>query len=529
MGCGANGKSLAQFQSLLDEAAQSAEALRGELQHERQQGERLRGELAAVCKEHIAFRQDLEGKQRELDEVQSQARALWEQLAASEASAHAEATRRLRLDSRCSSLECELHSFRVELCETIAERQASEEDCAARNAELALFRASALRLQAECNGLRMARESALAESCSQECHGPTRESELQSASTAALLPGHSPQKARRPSSASAISTAASETVKAPGGIVGVQDVPEAPTKCGPGRKLRVSQRSARRALQAATSMASSHSTVAASNTGASTRRSVSSSRKGTATLLVPKVAQVPPEEQAASKGLSRNALPSRGRAPPPAPPPRGEAPLAAVPPVTGTPPPPAVVPLPAQRPAPHEDPTVQVFQFDFSVFDFLGHEELRTPPESESEEEPGPTALALAASPTPRASSPPPRGSEGGGLRLGALAAAPLCLPGTGTSTGSRVQHLASKPEAKAAGAARGAEAPAEPRDGSASSEEAIWVPVDARGQPLQPRADGQGSGGESLADDDWPRARRSPKARGQSAFRHGGRWHDPL
>ncbi|CAE7827085.1 RBP45A, partial [Symbiodinium microadriaticum] len=47
----------------------------------------------------------------------------------------------------------------------------------------------------------------------------------------------------------------------------------------------------------------------------------------------------------------------------------------------------APAPSPAQAPAsaapePHTDPAAKVFQFDFSVFDFLKHEALQTPPDS---------------------------------------------------------------------------------------------------------------------------------------------------
>lgn len=72
----------------------------------------------------------------------------------------------------------------------------------------------------------------------------------------------------------------------------------------------------------------------------------------------------------------------------------------------------APAPCPTQAPAsaapePHTDPAAKVFQFDFSVFDFLKHEALQTPPDS-----PVPGLLPEAASVTSHPVVFPPRSPE---------------------------------------------------------------------------------------------------------------------
>eukprot|EP00434_Breviolum_minutum_P021710 symbB.v1.2.019165.t1/scaffold1555.1/size186957/19 len=72
----------------------------------------------------------------------------------------------------------------------------------------------------------------------------------------------------------------------------------------------------------------------------------------------------------------------------------------------------------SETPKIFSDPSAKVFQFDFSVFDFLKHEALRTPPDSPLEAKTKLEDFVHLRS-----------DADTGGLRLGAVEAAPLQLP----------------------------------------------------------------------------------------------------
>eukprot|EP00930_Biecheleria_cincta_P036036 TRINITY_DN24743_c0_g1_i1.p1 TRINITY_DN24743_c0_g1~~TRINITY_DN24743_c0_g1_i1.p1 ORF type:complete len:661 (+),score=150.35 TRINITY_DN24743_c0_g1_i1:26-1984(+) len=216
------------------------------------------------------------------------------------------------------------------------------------------------------------------------------------------------------------------------------------------------------------------------------------------------------------------------------------------------------------------DPSLEVPKFDFSVFDFLKHESLRTPPESPldppqasprrfpihgREGEAAPAALREPVTvrepvtadndlSTPRSpdlwAGPPSGATRSGPLRLGAMQAAPLLLPGMEASKANLAWQPGQDPPnslgasaadpgrsgvAQPAGLAGAAQA-SPVLDGCQavpSGHEAVWARVDARGQALAGGAyagiDDAASEASSLADDDWPRG-------AQTSGRHNSRWN---
>jgi len=216
------------------------------------------------------------------------------------------------------------------------------------------------------------------------------------------------------------------------------------------------------------------------------------------------------------------------------------------------------------------DPSLEVPKFDFSVFDFLKHESLRTPPESPldppqasprrfpvpgREGEAAPATLQepvtvhepvtadndLSTPSSPDLWAGPPSGAtRSGPLRLGAMQAAPLLLPGMeaskanlawqlgqdalnfpGASAADRGRSGAAQP-AGLAGAAQASPVP-EGCQAIPFGHEAVQAQVDARGQALAGGAyagtDEAASEASSLADDDWPRG-------AQTSGRHNSRWN---
>jgi len=155
------------------------------------------------------------------------------------------------------------------------------------------------------------------------------------------------------------------------------------------------------------------------------------------------------------------------------------------------------------KPEPHENPSVQVFRFDFSVFDFLKHEALQSPREHVfTTEGRGSNAVG----------SPP--------VMLGAVPAAPLFSAGAAAApAGSPAVTGGSK----AAGNSK-----AVPKLNLNTGSE-VWDPASAasmsevrplpRKEPTPPEIAGtpiMDDEQESLGDDDWP-----PQARRNSAARH--------
>lgn len=139
----------------------------------------------------------------------------------------------------------------------------------------------------------------------------------------------------------------------------------------------------------------------------------------------------------------------------------------------------------SQIPEPKEDPNVKVFEFDFSVFDFLRHEDSGAcsgsdvvwDSRADAEGCDAPVRLAEALPPPAPWSLAP----EAPGLRLGAVTAEPLVLP-------AAIEKLR-----------RGEQPP--PRQMKAKDSAVARMPFNDAGS----------AGEESLADDDWPvRPRRS-------------------
>lgn len=479
MGCGAN-RQASNGKALLLEAERANIALRVDVQHQREESERLRSEHALSCKERDVTRRGLEEAwnecdkiRQERDEAQEELMAFRAQLVSSEGAVRSEATRRLRLDSRCSFLENESHALRDELfaasASEVSERKTSARlraDADARDSVITELRARLSQMAHQCESLVEERETALTEL--HQAHEENR----------ALL------------AAENVAKKSSNSIR------------RVPIKhCAPNEFASTNVSDADisdRSLQEPAILDESSSSRG--RRGPTQRRSKRSSTSHQSDLRRPQptapwdVDESPPEQDTtqtvtpASGNISGPKHRQVSLPPPPLPPPtpaasskvatKAQSPSHELPDhvnsAGGVPSTQQV----ARRPKAKEDPSVEIFQFDFSVFDFLQREVLRTPEDTESEgsasaittprqeaqHQPLLTALGslrAASSPVGRSGSPP--------LRLGAIAAAPFNIAGNAPKSCK-----------------------------SAGRETAHYSP-----------AVSDQSDQASLADDDWPRGRK--------------------
>jgi len=381
MGCGAQGS------KRLEEAEVLTNQLRSTLKKKEVEIERLESQDAASAREVESILKELEDAKRsridaedKVAKVLAEDATLREELERFEANASAEASRSSRLDGHCSVLEVESRTLRDELASSSNVhddlQQATEQlrrELAAKDQQLAQLQSQLQRLSDESQDFQAQRDYALS-----ELKAANQVAEALKSTSTVL------DKRRKPRRSKPNNDVNNEDVQeGPQGVIAA--APELAEK-DPRDVFDPANRLAVKALEdhAAVSSATTASPLvlgAAPELPWADTPDVNASKAfgsfpcdaGDAVLYVEE-SQSPKEQPKELQDIS-------------------------------------------ETPKIFSDPSAKVFQFDFSVFDFLKHEALRTPPDSPLEG--GAESAAF----------PFRSDADTGGLRLGAVEAAPLQLP----------------------------------------------------------------------------------------------------
>ncbi|CAE8688024.1 unnamed protein product, partial [Polarella glacialis] len=378
------------------EHEQLCEQLKSSLKQEELEAERLEAKYAAQHAAILAKLHEAGQEQSETQSAQQQAlgdsQLLQEQAASTQASASTEATGRARLDGRCSALEKEARTLQEKLQAALAAQEAESEasqrlreESGEQHLKLAELRQHLEEMSDEIGNLQAERDHAFSE---------LKVALLQAE---ALKTGSTSSSARRPSlrKARRSSGGVSSALKGSAVLAGTANLEpeasEASTKASPPRSRRTSQKSARPTPEPPRSeqkeqleeqaMPPSKDEAAAApeahwgdddSSSPEASAKVSLTTKLLAATAEASAMQIeqesltvstsPPPEELATQSLSKSVE-------------SGEQVVQL-----------ADASLKAPKvPDVRSDPSAEVFRFDFSVFEFLGHEALKLPPDSHFE------------------------------------------------------------------------------------------------------------------------------------------------
>ncbi|CAE8591144.1 unnamed protein product, partial [Polarella glacialis] len=370
------------------EHEQLCEQLKSSLKQEELEAERLEAKYAAQHAAILAKLHEAGQEQSETQSAQQQAlgdsQLLQEQAASTQASASTEATGRARLDGRCSALEKEARTLQEKLQAALAAQEAESEasqrlreESGEQHLKLAELRQHLEEMSDEIGNLQAERDHAFSE---------LKVALLQAE---ALKTGSTSSSARRPSlrKARRSSGGVSSALKGSAVLAGTANLEpeasEASTKASPPRSRRTSQKSARptpepprseqkeQLEEQAAAAPEAHwgdddsSSPEASAKVSLTTKLLAATAEASAMQIEQEsltVSTSPPPEELATQSLSKSVE-------------SGEQVVQL-----------ADASLKAPKvPDVRSDPSAEVFRFDFSVFEFLGHEALKLPPDSHFE------------------------------------------------------------------------------------------------------------------------------------------------